>query len=263
MAINWIDTSKISINALLLLERIQISWLFSYVPAQEISAVLNVHQHIEWYFVHACPELADTVRKTKSRPYDTDMNLRQHEQNLLEKIADWLVYALNPASYDEQAFTKWDSAELLDLADFSKKTVIDVGAGTGRLAFTVADKAATVYCVEPVSRLRDYIKEKARKIGISNLYALDGLITQIPFADNFADIVVAGHVFGDAPDQEQAELERVVKPDGLIILCPGNSDKDNDVHNFLVGTGYTWSVFEEPEEGRKRKYWKRCSTDNG
>jgi MFS transporter, DHA3 family, macrolide efflux protein len=45
----------------------------------------------------------------------------------------------------------------------------------------------------------------------------------------------------------------------MIIICPGNSDKDNDVHAFLIEKGFSWSRFEEPRDGWKRKYWKNLA----
>ena len=49
---------------------------------------------------------------------------------------------------------------------------------------------------------------------------------------------------------------RVTKKNGMIILCPGNNDEDNDIHKYLISKGFSWSVFEEPTDGNKRKYWK-------
>ena len=152
-----------------------------------------------------------------------------------------------------------DDNELLSLTDFSGKIVMDIGAGTGKLAFVAAKVAKIVYGVEPVDSLRWYMRSKAKALNLDNFYAVDGLIEKIPFGSDYADIVVGGHVFGDFPDIEYAELERVVKNAGMIILCPGNNDEDNDRHRFLVDKGFSWSVFEEPEDGMKRKYWKTIS----
>jgi ubiquinone/menaquinone biosynthesis C-methylase UbiE len=116
--------------------------------------------------------------------------------------------------------------------------------------------ADTVFAIEPVNNLRSYLKHKAFKKGFNNIYPVDGLITDIPFPDNYADITMGGHVFGDSPDLENKELIRVTKLGGMIILCPGNSDKDNEVHDFLISKGFQWSRFEEPRDGWKRKYWK-------
>ena len=172
-------------------------------------------------------------------------------------MTDLVVYAVDPAIYDAQAFLEWDSNELLCLADFSGKTILDVGAGTGRLTLAVAGMAATVFAVEPVANLRSFLKQKCSKQGIRNVYAVDGLINEIPFPDQFADITMAGHVFGDSPEAEYQELLRVTKPGGMIILCPGNSDKDDAVHHFLLARGFSWSRFEEPHDGWKRKYWQK------
>ena len=173
---------------------------------------------------------------------------------ILERFVDLLVYALNPAVYDEQPFLKWDTRELTGLVDFQGKTVIDVGSGTGRLAFS-ARAARAVFAVEPVANLRSYIRQKARTECLANIFAVDGVITALPFPDGFADVTMGGHVFGDEPDLEWAELCRVTRPGGMVILCPGNNDVDNDTHRFLTGHGCEWSRFEEPRDGWKRKYW--------
>jgi hypothetical protein len=55
---------------------------------------------------------------------------------------------------------------------------------------------------------------------------------------------MAGHVVGDDVETEVSELLRVVKSNGKIILCPGNGDKDNDTHNYLVEKGFSWSRFK-------------------
>ncbi len=73
-------------------------------------------------------------------------------------LVDWLVYVVDPSLYDAQPFLEWDSNELTSLVDFTGKTAIDVGSGTGRLALTVAHLAKTVFAVEPVGNLREYLR---------------------------------------------------------------------------------------------------------
>jgi len=91
---------------------------------------------------------------------------------------------------------------------------------------------------------------------MTNIYPVDGLITDLPFLDGFADVTMGGHVFGDEPDAELSELVRVTKPGGMIVLCPGNDDVDNIRHGFLMAQGFAWERFVEPPDDRVRKYWK-------
>ena len=135
--------------------------------------------------------------------------------------------------------------------------VLDIGTGTGRLAFTVAPFAATVMAVEPVENLRRYVRAKAGRLGFDNVFVVDGLIQDVPLPDGFADITMSGHVFGDNIEAEYRELVRVTRPGGMIIFCPGTFvGGEEESHEFLVEHGFDWSTFEEPEDGLKRKYWK-------
>jgi hypothetical protein len=61
---------------------------------------------------------------------------------------------------------------------------------------------------------------------------------------------MGGHVFGDQPEAELAELERVTRSGGMVILCPGNNDKDNDAMLSGFEQGYAWG----------RKYLKNPAT---
>lgn len=252
------DVASLSFNSLLLLEQVQLGWLPGWLPEPELAIALNANPVVEWYFRHKCPALnnwLDTVLSTPRIPSVSE-DVRQAEILVMKTITDLLVYVVDPAIYDLQPFLNWDSNELTSLADFTDKVVIDVGAGTGHLALIAAPKARAIFAVEPVANLRVFLKAKARNQGLKNVFPVDGLITDIPFPDDFADLTMAGHAFGDDPEEECCELERVTRPEGMIVLCPGNKDLDNEIHSFLVSKGFHWSRFEEPHAGMMRKYWK-------
>jgi SAM-dependent methyltransferase len=259
MNLNWIDVSDLSFNTLLLLEREQLTWLPGWLPEPELGTALKGNPAVEWYLRHKNPKLGhwvDTVLR-QANPNASEKDLRSAEEVVLQSMNDLVCYAVAPECYEDQPFLAWDSEELRGLVDFRDKTVVDVGAGTGRLTFIAAmDGALGVFSVEPVGNLLVYIKEKTRKLALKNVYTMDGLITDLPFPDNFVDIVMGGHVFGDSPEAEYAEMLRIVKLGGRLILCPGNNDTDDGRHTFLVDQGFKWSSFEEPGDGIKRKYWK-------
>jgi SAM-dependent methyltransferase len=264
MPLDWIDVRDVPFLALLLLERVQITWLPGW-PAMEpaMSVALAANPSVAWYMTHKCPEVADWVREEtrqgerllrENNP--SAQQVRQAERDVLANLVDLLVYALDPAIYDAQPFTGWDTRELTGLVDFRGKTVIDVGAGTGKLAFTAAPLAKTVFAVEPVGSLRDYMRARAGQMGLTNFYAVDGLITRIPFPQDFADVVMAGHVLGDDPPAECAEMLRVTRPGGMLIFCPGCNETDPALMDFMTAQGFQHSLFEEPQEGMKVKFWK-------
>jgi len=265
MPVEWMDVESLPFNTLLLLERIQLSWFPGWVSEPELAVALDANPAVEWYLRHKCPEIGGWLDDVavKKRPA-TPADVRAAEIAVMRQIDDLLVYVVNPAIYDAQPFLGWDSRELTELVDFRGKTVVDVGSGTGRLALAVAAEADVVFAVEPVENLRRTIRRKASQRGLRNVYAVDGTIESIPFPDGFADVVMGGHVFGEQPEIEIAEVRRATKGNGTMIGCPGNSDVDNETHTAFLRHGFQWDRFVEPGDGTKRKYWttKELETRN-
>ena len=263
MPVNWMDVSPLSFNTLLLMERVQLSWFPGWLPEPELAIALRANPVVEWYLRHKCPELNDWLDGVMAEGAgEADPQaVREAEEAILRSLNDLVVYVVDPTVYDGQPFLTWDSSELTDLVDFIGRVVIDVGAGTGRLTMVAAEDAEVVYAVEPVANLRRYLKEKARRAGLENVFVVDGLITDIPFPPGVADVTMGGHVFGDDCEEEYQELCRVTREGGTVLLFPGNQDRDDERHQFLVDRGFRWSRFEEPRDGMMRAYWCRVSRD--
>lgn len=260
MALNWLDVSDLSFNSLLLLERFQLNKFPGWVSQDELAIALRGNPVVSWYMHNKCPEIQDWLKEVRDMARKLDQpdaeRIRHAEENIMLEINDLLVYVVDPRTYDAQPFLMWDSNELTDLVDFSGKTVIDIGSGTGRLALVAAPKAATVFAVEPVGNLRRYIKDKARRQGFENIYPIDGLNTEVPFPDYFTDVTMSGHVFGDFPQEEYQEMVRITRPGGMLILCPGTARHETRAHEYLLSQDFEWADFEEPGENIVRKYWK-------
>ena len=260
MPLNWMNIDDTPFQVMLFLEDFHIDYLTQSSDLKEaLYIALKANSDVEWFFRKKSPTFATWFNDLEQALSGTkpSQSVRDAEKQILRSFNDWIVYICDPEIYDNLPLTKWDKRELLEITDFHNKRVVDIGPGTGIQTFPVAVLASVVYAVEPVKTLREYLRKKAKGKGFNNIYVTEGLMTQLPFEDDFADIVMSGHVFGDAPKEEYEEMIRVCKPDGMIILCPGNNDTDDDRHAFLVEKGFSWDRFEEPGEGIKRKYWKR------
>lgn len=258
-SLGWLDVTDIPFNALLLLEPIHVRYLAQRQPSAEMGTALKANPVVRWYLEQIYPPITAHIQACLALDRDTPtpQERRAAELGILDGMQDWLIYVLDPEQYDRLEFLGWDDDSLLSMADFKDKVVIDVGSGTGRLAFTVAPLAKVVYAVEPVANLRRYLWAKREQLGLTNVYPVDGTITQLPFPGNFTDILMGGHVFGDDPQAEYYEMRRVVRGSGLILLHPGTSALSEDqAHHFLVENGFQFDVFEEPRDGMKRKYWQ-------
>lgn len=262
MYLNWYKVEGVDFRNLFFLEKHNLYWLAeSMMENRTLSIALKAHPDLLWYFKRLLPQQAAAFQSIADSAADnlSAEEIRNAEVEVMKRINDWIVYIVDPSSYDSLEFTKWDDKELTELACFKDKRVIDLGAGTGRLSFIAAREGATVYAVEPVRTLRIYLKEKAHRLEARKFFVVDGLIEDIPFEEDCADITIAGHTFGDFLEEEYAQMFRVTKDGGKIILCPGNVDKDNEVHAFLVDKGFDWARFEEPGAGYVRKYFMKVS----
>lgn len=253
---------SLEVEDLYLLEAFQIGYFPGWVPEPELAAVLWAYPSVKRFLVNRCPSITDFVQRVMARygPAVDHEELEACGEKLVWTIADLLVYNKCPESYDALAFHNWDFHEVTTITPLEEKLVIDAGAGTGRVALEAARTARGVFAVEPVARLREFIRKKASKAGLSNLFVIDGFLHAIPLPDGFADVLITSHALGWQLEEELKEFERVVKKGGFIIHCPGTAERgtEEDQHLYLTSPdwGYEFSRYKE-SDGWKRKYWKR------
>jgi len=101
-----------------------------------------------------------------------------------------------------------------DLALTAGKTVLDLGAGTGKFLPHLRATGAAVIAVEPVPAMRALLAQ--RNPGIE---AMAGTAEQIPLADGAVDAIVCAQAFHwFANPAALAEIRRVLKPGGVLGL---------------------------------------------
>lgn len=261
MSLNWIQVEDYSFNSFLMMERFQLRILLSAAEhtlkdsganprgcsgardslACQLGTALEANPAVRWYFLHKCPEcrkvveLLETVRQRAPREAD----IRAAELYVLSYVEDFVTYT-TPEVMDEKCdfIRTWNRERLYELADFSGKRVLDVGSGSGRLAFAAAKRAAEVYASEPVDSLREYLRDRIRREKIPNVRVVDGTADNLPYPDSTFDIVMSGHVVGDDYERELAELFRVVKSGGWVLDCPGEESRKFEPDRELLRHGF-------------------------
>jgi SAM-dependent methyltransferase len=100
-------------------------------------------------------------------------------------------------------------------------TVLDVGAGTGKLTRLLLPSGARVIAVEPIDEMRALIE------GCETVAAT---AEDLPFADRSADAITVAQAFHWFDhDRALPELHRVLRPGGSLVLIWNSRDLDDPV----------------------------------
>jgi ubiquinone/menaquinone biosynthesis C-methylase UbiE len=265
MSLNWINTNEFSFNSFLLMERFQIRYICNNCcNGEELKTNLGIALYynpvVKWYFVHKCPECKPVVDEiTASIPSAlNESDVRKSEVYVMQAVEDFIVYCYPEIMEKSCNFIyAWNKERLFELVDFSDKVVLDVGSGSGRLAFAAAEKARHVYASEPVDTLREYLRDMIVRNKIENITVVDGKADAIPYPNSTFDIVMSGHVVGDDYDGELAELTRVVKNCGYILDCPGEDDRKNVSDKELIKRGFNEYYYVSNLGGDVYRYSKQ------
>lgn len=148
-------------------------------------------------------------------------------------------------SYDEAAVLQKQVAahvdERLDLITLEPKTILDVGAGTGLLTEKLAERYphAKLIGLDLSAQMLQQAQQRLHKPrftwmpkAISSLWQtpsadlINADANQLPLADNSVDLIVTNLMLQwcDDLDKVFAELRRVLRPEGLIMLTTFGPD---------------------------------------
>ncbi len=126
------------------------------------------------------------------------------------------------------------------------ESVLDVGCGTGTLAITAkrqSDSSVKVYGSDASSEMIEKAREKAVAAGAQVDFQV-GLVEAIPFPENTLDVVLSSfmvhHLPGDLKQKAFAEIHRVLKPGGRLLVVdfePPQSRLTRFVLRVFLGQG--------------------------
>ena len=237
------------VDDLFLLEPHQIARLPERAPRGELAAVLRQYPKLVRFFSVRHPPIEPFLTELLHARPTTEMELVECEDRLLWELADLIVYQRAPAMYDSTIVDTWSRAALREAEPLEDKVVADVGAGTGRVTFAVAPIAETVFAVEPGTALRGYIREKAARAGLENVFVMDGLLSAVPLPAGTVDVLLTHRAIGWDLAAELAEIERVVRPGGVALHLTGMPfPLDGDpLHEGLLGSGYQQGSYDDGE----------------
>jgi SAM-dependent methyltransferase len=104
-------------------------------------------------------------------------------------------------------------------------TIVDLGAGTGKLTRLLVPSGARVVAVEPVAEMRAKLATTA-----PTAEALDGTAEEIPLEDGSAHAVtVAQALHWFDLDRALPEVHRVLRPGGRLVLFWNMRDLDDPI----------------------------------
>ena len=96
--------------------------------------------------------------------------------------------------------------------------LLDVGCGTGLLLQKIRDEwpGTELYGID----ISDGMLDKARNKNISGAVFETGLADDLPFENNYFDIIVTSSSFHYWPNPDGAlkEINRVLRPDGVLVI---------------------------------------------
>lgn len=269
MLLNWIDATQYTMDSFLHFDR----WIIRLIMTDlmeyklgsrdyltDMAKAMHNYPYVLDYCEQTAPECRRFINRLRQIPTDqySEAELRSAETSILQALEVFVVYAYPEVMDNLNYIRNWSADRLYELVELDDKVVLDVGSGTGRLAFAAAKKAKRVYASEPCSRLREYIKEKIIRDGIQNMKVVDGEVLSLPYEDNTFDVVLAGHVVGDFFDAEIAELRRILKDGGWIVCCNGDDEfkRIGPSKKFVAG-GFEYFCHQSIEGGIIYDYRKQ------
>jgi ubiquinone/menaquinone biosynthesis C-methylase UbiE len=135
-----------------------------------------------------------------------------------------------------------------EIKDFGGLDVVDLGAGTGRLAAALAPRAKSIVALDASQAMLDIARGKLAQTGLTRWRTGVADHRNLPLERHSADLVVSGWTISyladtNVPEWERnlseiiGEIKRVLRPGGTVVILEtlGTGTETPDAPDFLRG----------------------------
>jgi len=140
-------------------------------------------------------------------------NVSREKMKMLNQLArqcgDWLEAAKKIVPQYAAHFVPFDRADCQFLWPCKKDSrILDAGSMWGGIAIPAAQFHAEVYAVDKTIETIEFLNIRAEQMGFDNIYAVASELQNLPFPDNFFDLVVLNGVLEWVAFEQEVILER-------------------------------------------------------
>lgn len=156
-------------------------------------------------------------------------DIKQHVQSQFNHVASNYRTSVVHA-------TGRDLELLVEHAPTSPDTIVlDAGCGAGHTAMAFAPHVKRVIAYDFTASMLEQVETLAKERGITNIIIQEGDVEKLPFDDNSFDIVATRYSTHHwlHPEHALAEFNRVLKPDGTLMISDIMAREDYAQDTFL------------------------------
>ena len=153
--------------------------------------------------------------------------------------------------------------KLLDTIELKPKiNALDIGCGLGFPLIEVAQRlgaSSKVYGIDPWKATIDRINLKIKTYDIKNVEVIEGVAEELPFENNFFDLIVSNNGINNVEDIKLslAECYRVSKPDAQLAITMNLEDSMIEFYDVFESTLIKNGLKDEVKKMNEQIYSKR------
>ena len=151
---------------------------------------------------------------------------------------------------------RFPADELFEYLPINKNDhILDLGAGTGYISLSIAERVKTVYAFDYDKDILKYLETVAKERNIANIKTVEGDFKEIPLENDTIDIAIASISLHEVQPLKSVlkEIKQVLKERGLFLCMeleknetstgPRVSSKDMEVEILDAGFSIVEKIY--------------------